>query len=152
MLCFDVAVNGAKVCRAGVGNDGVLTAIVTWVGGPSARAEEPRSFSKTDLHVGGLVGNVHVAWDEHHSLRFGDKVDIIVVESDTPDEPHRRESKSAESPTGQGFQCSFCGNFEAQKQRIVAGPTAYICAKCVAVSVALLREQGIETSGGSPPA
>ena len=91
MLCFDVLVNGARICRAGVGTSGVLSAIVSWVG-KSARS--PRKGGRTEpgetrLHVGGLYNpkpsvNVHPSWAEQ-TLKVGDEVAIKVVEADNPD-------------------------------------------------------------------
>jgi hypothetical protein len=54
MRAFDVHLNGRKVCRAGVGHDGVLTAIVTWT--RSTATNRPRARREDlDLHVGGLI-------------------------------------------------------------------------------------------------
>jgi hypothetical protein len=92
MLCFEVSLNGSKLCTAGVGGDGVLTAILSWAG--SSRPEW--SARKPDLHVGGLVGSVHVGWLSESSLELevGDEVSIQVVESEDADEPLRRTDSS----------------------------------------------------------
>ena len=56
MLAFEVYLNREKLCVAGVGNDGVLTAIVECV----SRTTEDRS----ELTVAGLISgkNEHVKW------------------------------------------------------------------------------------------
>ncbi len=62
MICFEVWVNGEKVCLAGVGegvgDTNVLAAHVTRVG------KQGRQPMKPDLHVGGLVNKDHVRWTE----------------------------------------------------------------------------------------
>ena len=78
MICFEVWVNGEKICLAGVGESDVLTCILD--GG--------RRGLKSNLHVGGLVNEKHVRWTEkRHSLEVGDEVTIKIVEADTVDEP-----------------------------------------------------------------
>jgi hypothetical protein len=47
MRAFEVSLNGKKLCLAGIGDDGVLTAIVDWVTG--------RDRADLFLEVGGLV-------------------------------------------------------------------------------------------------
>ena len=66
MIVFEVIINGKRVCRAGVGSAGVLSAIVNWVGGsPGAPRKGGRTRSgEAWVHVGGLYGtkartNVH---------------------------------------------------------------------------------------------
>jgi hypothetical protein len=84
MRAFEVALNGKKLCLAGIGDDGVLTTIVSWV----TRGGKGDSF----LRVGGLITpvNEHVAWTEHKPLRVGDQVKIRVVEKSVVDEPAHR--------------------------------------------------------------
>src|ERR1700686_3917331 len=56
MRAFEVSVNGEKLCLAGIGDDGVLTTIVTWAG----RQGDRDLF----LQVGGLISRTkeHVHW------------------------------------------------------------------------------------------
>lgn len=78
MICFEVWVNGEKVCLAGVSESDVLTCIV----------DGERRGLKSNLHVGGLVKDEHVRWTQkRHSLEVGDEVIIKIVESDKADEP-----------------------------------------------------------------
>ena len=76
---FDVSVNGRKLCRAGVGRDGVLNAIVSWVrlAGPAAANARrlKTSEEETSLHVGGLAGDTHRHWPRR-TLKPGDRVVI----------------------------------------------------------------------------
>ena len=94
MKVFDVSVNDRKLCRAGVGADGVLSAIVTWVNltGPAAKEARHlgRPLDETRLHVGGLRKNTHFGWSERN-LRAGDRVTIEVSQAKTSDPPARQK-------------------------------------------------------------
>lgn len=98
MICFDVFVNGKKVCRAGVGDTGVLTAILTWVGrSPEERPGAPRQG--LDLSVGGLsgdrsTGTTQSTWVERLDLTSGDEVLIRIVQDEAPDRPAQVEVTS----------------------------------------------------------
>ena len=88
MRAFEVYLNGKKLCLAGIGDDGVLTAIVNWV----TRGGKGDLF----LEVGGLISPVreHVAWIKQKPLRVGDQLQITLVEKsavDKPTEKHRAD-------------------------------------------------------------
>jgi hypothetical protein len=86
MVAFEIYVDGEKLCTAGVGGTGVLTAITTWVnrGNPAQ--------GQTDLRVGGLAhtqpgqGRAQVDW-VHRLLQLGSEVRIRVIETGRVDEP-----------------------------------------------------------------
>jgi ATP-dependent Clp protease ATP-binding subunit ClpX len=40
-------------------------------------------------------------------------------------------------------QCSFCGKSPAEVQRLIAGPTDYICDECIDLCNEILREEGV---------
>jgi|SRR5580658_4420253 hypothetical protein len=84
MRAFEVCLNGKKLCLAGIGDDGVLTAIVNWVKG--------RGGTDMFLQVGGLVSQVdeHVRWVNQKHLRVGDQIQIRVVEASAVDKPIER--------------------------------------------------------------
>lgn len=69
---------------AGIGDDGVLTAIVNWVATKGA--------GDLFLSVGGIVGPVseHVKWVKQ-DLSVGDVITIKVVEASSSDAPSKRE-------------------------------------------------------------
>lgn len=96
MTVFDVYVNGCKLCRAGVGEDGVLDAIVSWakLTGPAARSARrlKRPSEETRLHVGGLAKDTHRRWPGR-DLKAGDRVTIAVVDSEAFDPPIREEPR-----------------------------------------------------------
>lgn len=82
MRAFNVSLNGNKLCLAGVGEHGVLSAIISWVAGD--RGED------LFIHVGGLANEEHIDWVKRKRLQVGDKIRIEVVESRSVGEPVRR--------------------------------------------------------------
>ena len=101
MTVLDVYVNDRKRCRAGVGADGVLTAIVNWVkltGGAAKRARQLRQpLEESRLHVGGLRGKTHRSWVEQ-DLKLGDRVTIRLTKSAAAD-PATREGRDRRIPS-----------------------------------------------------
>lgn len=57
MLCYEVMLNGARLCVAGV-PDGVLVGALTSTGSPSTEPQQ----SRVSLRVGGIFGDAHVDW------------------------------------------------------------------------------------------
>jgi hypothetical protein len=96
MVVLDVFLNDRKLCRAGVGNDGVLNAIASWVklSGPALaearRLERPPEEAR--LHVGGLAGNVHYSWSDR-PLRPGDRITVVFGAAKTCDVPSRSRKR-----------------------------------------------------------
>lgn len=84
MRAFEISLNGEKLCVAGIGDDGVLTATVNWI---------PRS-GKGDLFLqtGGIVGqnNEHLQWIRQKPLKSDDEIQIRIVETTHVDEPQKR--------------------------------------------------------------
>jgi hypothetical protein len=83
MRAFQVYINGERVCLAGIGDNGVLTAIVSWVVAPDRE--------EMDLSVGGLISPVkeHVNWTNRHP-RVGDEIKIKIIERTSVDKPKSR--------------------------------------------------------------
>jgi hypothetical protein len=91
MLCFDVRVNGESVAMAGVGESGVMHAIVGWVS-REGRPDDERP--DLELRVGGLVADAHLEWVER-PLQVGDRVEVIVVEGEpSPATREKRDDKA----------------------------------------------------------
>jgi hypothetical protein len=90
MRVFDVFVNDQKLCRAGVGRDGVLDTIVSWVKLTGQAAAEARRrnapIEELRLHVGGLNRNTHHRWAQR-ALRVGDRISVTVGSGRSPDKP-----------------------------------------------------------------
>ena len=83
MRAFEVHLNGKRLFVAGVGGDGVLSAMVNHIAG----------HRRNELHltVGGLISATeeHVTW-RNLRLKLGDKVALRIVERDSIDQPAKR--------------------------------------------------------------
>src|SRR5882724_9517790 len=91
MRAFEVSLNGKRVCVAGVGDHGVLTAMVEYVLRPDGK--------EMSLEVGGLITpqKEHVRWIRQ-DLEMGDEVRVKLVESGTADvaiKRHRDDPKKS---------------------------------------------------------
>jgi hypothetical protein len=104
MICFEVYVNGKRVCLAGVGETGVLSGILTWVKrGPHQAHEDAGEDDIPDedvtLHVGGLGQHgkdaLHLDWADE-DLNVGDEVLLRIVERDKCDPPEDARTNIAE--------------------------------------------------------
>lgn len=86
MRAFEVFTNGKRLCLPGIGDDGVLTAIVSFA------AKKGRGVDDLRLNVGGLISPVHenVTW-MNERLNVGDEVTVRIVEVGAPDSPSERE-------------------------------------------------------------
>jgi hypothetical protein len=97
MTVFDVFLNDRKLCRAGVGNDGVLDAIVSWakLTGPAAqtarRSKQP--LEELRLHVGGLADDTHRQWTSR-TLEAGDRVTIAIGTARSFDRPSQTRTRN----------------------------------------------------------
>jgi hypothetical protein len=126
VLCFDVKCNGEKICLAGVGETGCLSAVLSW------GSKRPDSFS---LHVGGIIHRSDdysddVTWT-HHSACLKDTVIIKVVESSHYDEPLERRER---------FEgCEFCGEKKPDAE-LMGGWGANICRGCLGSYVEALSQ------------
>jgi hypothetical protein len=83
MRAFEVSLNGKRFSLAGIGNDGVVTAHVTYA--PVRKRRETR------ICIGGLI----LPQDEHvfrkqSTLRVGDQLRIKIVEKGSVDLPRTR--------------------------------------------------------------
>lgn len=87
MIALVVSVNGQRVCTVGVGDSGVISAHVNWVG----RAGEPGDL---DLGIGGLDSRTdeHIRWPRPPEIKVGDTVTIQVIETDIVDTPTDRKT------------------------------------------------------------
>lgn len=85
MLAFEISLNGKKLCIAGIGDDGVLTATVNWV----AKGNEGDLF----LQTGGIAAasDQHLRWIRQKPLQVNDEVQIRIIETAQADEPLHRQ-------------------------------------------------------------
>ena len=102
MIAFDVFLNRKKLARAGVGSDGVLTAMTTWVrrrasqtGRKQRQWDRDLSFSLGGYRsTNGEVGE-HFKWEDR-KLKPGDVLTIKVIIATRVDEPRRRVAENPE--------------------------------------------------------
>jgi hypothetical protein len=63
ILCFEVLINGTKVCTAGVGEFGLISAILSWVKcAPEECLDEGREWrlGHPNLEISGLANREHL--------------------------------------------------------------------------------------------
>ena len=91
MIALKIAHNGAEVCTAGVGDDGMIGMSMHWVRRTGARAH-PDADGGEEIEFGLHVGGIHSPSNHHHNwdtpeLRVGDSVTVTVVETEQIDPP-----------------------------------------------------------------
>ena len=92
MTAFEVFHRGKRLCKAGIGSDGVLSAAVTLATLPRAGSK-----SRDDLFV--QVGGLHSPSREHRSwvyksLAVGDEIIIRITSANRVDSPKSRKRDS----------------------------------------------------------
>jgi len=91
MVAFDVFLNGERLCVAGVGDFGVLTACVTWVAHTPEKLERLRADgafehpqTNLNLDIGGMrdeqASRLHMRWTDT-PLRVGDEIRMRVTDA-----------------------------------------------------------------------
>jgi hypothetical protein len=87
MRAFQVSVNGEKLCVAGIGDNGVLTSILTLV--------TRRGEGDLILSLGGLYSQTeeYVNWISQRPLSVGDEVHVKIVEANSVDAPNKKRPK-----------------------------------------------------------
>jgi hypothetical protein len=94
MIAFEVFLNRKKVARAGVGSDGVLTAVTTWVRRSTGwtggrRWDQDLNFSLGVYRSTNGDAGEHFKWEDR-KLKPGDVLTIKVITAARVDEPRRR--------------------------------------------------------------
>ena len=101
MLCFEVWRNDEKLATAGLGETGVLSFILTWVGHePNASANAATTTGNIPgltCRVGGLEGMTHFEWLTTDNLSIGDELRVRLISSPTSDPPQQSQT----TPRGQ---------------------------------------------------
>jgi hypothetical protein len=90
MTAFEVYLNGEKLCMAGLGDAGVVSAILSWRGNqPFKDGAAPESAS-IEFSVLGLTSQAgeHVRWAEP-KVRVGDEIRIRIVDVGRADAPQK---------------------------------------------------------------
>ena len=132
MNCFEVTINGEKVCTAGIGDYGVLNTVLSFVGGkessdPTADTDHRTPSESLELNVGGVATSTigaseHVEWLQR-DLMVGDEIVMRIIEVSECDQPASKEVTY--------IDCSFCGKKQAEAKTLIAGPAVYVCDECV---------------------
>jgi len=115
MKSFEVFINGHRLCLAGVGENGVLNAIVNWVGG-AGREED------IFLNVGGLDSKTdeHLRW-KVPSIGVGTEILVRVVEAISVDPPDERFYSERPTTMEQYREClrEFCERMTEEERLIL---------------------------------
>jgi hypothetical protein len=97
MRAFALYLNGKKIGTAGVGDDGVLSAIISWVSRKSRATSAKGRGAVEEMHVdlGGLSNETdeHLRWHQR-PLRVGDEICIKVLEAASVDKPRHRQKRN----------------------------------------------------------
>lgn len=101
MIAFEIHLNGEKLCVAGIGEHGVLSQHLSWVGRNPKADEEEVQTREPHLHVGGLVNDEHLNWIKQTSVNVGDEIVIAIVEIASADEPIHRERAETDEERAQ---------------------------------------------------
>ncbi|MHC4235619.1 MAG: hypothetical protein ACYSUQ_10930 [Planctomycetota bacterium] len=100
MIAYEITLNGAPLCTAGIDELGVLTAMLTWVHRGEQRnpeTGEPYPTTEFTLDVSALASESreHRNWASEQ-LQVGDRIEISVRDLSTVDEPASREPEDRE--------------------------------------------------------
>lgn len=100
MICFEIHINGKKVCIAGIDSEfGVLSSILTWVKRdlkefPDQKRENIQE-EELKFDLGGHISHGKNDYENldwiRKSLSVGDELTIKIIESDEYDEPYKKE-------------------------------------------------------------
>ena len=125
MTVFDVFLNERRLCRAGVGNDGVLNTIVSWarLTGPAAqtarRLKQP--LEELRLHIGGLADDTHRQWTGR-TLEAGDRVTIAIGTGRSFDPPSQTSTRNPklEEEQQKRYYLQLKEKFEGRRQPLAS--------------------------------
>ncbi len=97
MICFQVEINGKKICTAGVGDFGVLTTVVSFVRNRKQNRPAPDGAGQVKLDVSGTASlsdgvEENVNW-AGSTLNVGDEIRITLVDAIQADEPVQRTTR-----------------------------------------------------------
>ena len=125
MKCFEVTINGQKVCTAGIGDYGVLNSVLSFIGSKESSDQTPSE--SLELTISGVATSTVGATDAvewlQRDLVVGDEILIRIIEASECDQPASKEVTYVD--------CSFCGKKQAEAKTLIAGPAVYICDECV---------------------
>lgn len=109
MICFELSINGKRLATAGIPDQAVLSANVTWAGDGKKRRDLFAS-------LGGLDSNTapghHLRW-LFRKLKVGDSVAVRVVEGASSDPAVERKK----APTNLALRAKASSSYRAAVQR-----------------------------------
>ena len=135
MLCYEIWVNGKRVCVAGAENvRGVQATLIL-------RNSAALFFVRADTEVSNSLGE-SFTWLNREVAR-DDEVRINLVESETPDKPESTKffGTKIDSEGRKLVYCSFCGQSAKEAEKMVAGFAANVCSECFKLLEESFHEQ-----------
>jgi hypothetical protein len=106
VISFEVRVNGKYLCTAGIGDLGVLTAVLTWVKRDPKYCPEgldAGNWSDEELHLSvvgsvghGKHGHAFVNWIKAQAVSVGDEITIKILDHSSCDPLTERQVESSE--------------------------------------------------------
>lgn len=127
MLCYEIRLNGEKLCVIGHEDALTLTAGVM-----HHRKMEPQFIGLNAITLTDDSKVRECIWNAPQ-IRAGDEISIKLVESDSPTPPDHEllfAQQQANLVAGK-TQCSFCGADESSGMRLFDGSEARICESCI---------------------
>lgn len=95
----------------------------------------------------GVVENMAAElWRERSRCEGGFRDDALIFEELVPRKniaPAPKENENGDrkkEPSGKLLYCSFCGKSQNEVQKLIAGPSVYICDECVALCNDIIEE------------
>jgi hypothetical protein len=114
LMCFEVRINGQRICTASVGNRGVLTTVLTWIKRsaifrPKDIPKEVWCKEELTLDVGGMIPSTNKAYSDkvqwiNQTLAVGDEIHILIKKGTKHDTPpsRKREKGGPKKPKSLG--------------------------------------------------
>lgn len=137
MICYEIWVNGERVCLAGAERiRGIQAMLILPDQGKSAHffVNAETEPSETLMETFSWI---------NREITVNDELKIKLVQSETPDHPSSIKSfgtKTEETGKKKIF-CSFCGQSQDKAEKIVAGHQANVCSECFKLLGEIFNEQ-----------
>ncbi len=130
MLCFEIYLNGKRVCRAGGKDMWHFHTAVSFLKEKNRPQFVVNGMNDPSGEPSKLTEFVH--WVEESALKIGDDLQVRVVDSEEPEPYQVSHSYGTRTPAeGEAeYFCSFCGK-NARDVGMVIDPKANICHECL---------------------
>jgi len=137
MICYDVAVNGRRLCLAGGQNLRLLEASLR------LDPKEGNAYLTVGAHTEKVgISTEDLRWAEHQ-LGVGDHIELRILQAPAPDPPtHGRFFGTRPRPDGGVDEaCSFCAAVPRDDVRLVRGWAGNICGECISLCNEILENE-----------